>query len=78
MYILTCTLIILPYCKIISKNDNMDTSEEIQQIIKNAIEATTKGIFEFINKENKIVNKFFKSEIPNAILEHKISGNLWR
>ncbi len=47
----------------------MDTSEEIQQIIKNTIEATTKGIFEFINKENIIVDKFFRSEIPNAILE---------
>lgn len=47
----------------------MDKSEEIQQIIKNAIEATTKGIFEFINNENTIVDKFFKSEIPNAILE---------
>ncbi len=47
----------------------MATSEEIQQIIKNAIEATTKGIFEFINKENTIVDKFFKNEIPNAILE---------
>jgi len=41
----------------------MDTSEEIQQIIKNDIEATTKGIFEFINKENTIVDKFFKNEI---------------
>ncbi|WPO82660.1 hypothetical protein SD427_18145 [Chryseobacterium sp. JJR-5R] len=47
----------------------MDENEELQQIIKNIIEATTKGVFEFINKENIIVDKFFKNEIPNAMLE---------
>lgn len=47
----------------------MDKSEEIQQIIKNAIKATTKCVFEFINNENTIVDKFFKNEIPKAMLE---------
>ncbi|GEM_PF-6371589 len=45
------------------------SANEVQTILKKAIEATSKGIFEFINNENVIVDKFHKMEIPGAILE---------
>lgn len=54
----------------------MNISEDLQKIIKNTIEATTKGVFDFINNENQIVDKFFKSEIPNTILEVNGSKNV--
>ncbi len=45
------------------------SADEVQTILKKGIKATFKGIFEFINNENVIVDKFHKMEIPCAILE---------
>lgn len=45
------------------------SNADLQKIIKKTLEATSKGVLEFVNNENKIVDKFFKSEIPNAVLE---------
>lgn len=50
------------------------SADEVQTILKNAIEATSKGIFEFINNESVIVDKFYKMEIPGAILETNYSS----
>lgn len=50
------------------------SAEEVQKILKKAIEATSKGIFEFINNEIVIVDKFYKIEIPGAILETNYSS----
>lgn len=43
--------------------------EEVHTILKKAIEATTIGIFEYVNNEAIVIDSFFKSEIPNAILQ---------
>ncbi|PWN60010.1 hypothetical protein [Chryseobacterium oncorhynchi] len=45
------------------------SADEVQTILKKSIEATSKGIFEFINNESVIVDKLHKIEIPGAILE---------
>lgn len=45
------------------------SADEVQTILKNAIEATSKGIFEFINNESVIVDKLHNMEIPGATLE---------
>jgi len=50
------------------------STDEVQTILKNAIEATSKGIFAFINNEGVIVDKFYKMEIPGAILETNYSS----
>ena len=45
------------------------SSYEVQNILKKAIQATAKGVLEYVNKESVIIDKFFKNEIPNAKIE---------
>ncbi|WBX97993.1 hypothetical protein [Chryseobacterium gambrini] len=45
------------------------SADEVQNILKKAIQATSKGIFEFINNESLIVDKLHKIEILAATLE---------
>lgn len=52
------------------------SADEVQTILKKAIEATSKGIFEFINNETVIVDNFYKMEIPGAILETNYSSQI--
>ncbi len=50
------------------------SADEVQSILKKAIEATSKGIFEFINNESVIVDKLHKMEIPGATFETNYSS----
>ena len=50
------------------------TSDEVQNILKKAIEATAKGLFEFINNESVVFDKLNKIEIPGVSLEIKYSS----
>ncbi len=52
------------------------SSDEVQSIVKKAIEATTIGVFEYVNRESIIIDRFFKSKIPNAIIERKSTKNV--
>lgn len=50
------------------------SAEEVQSILKKAIEATTKGVFEFINNECEIIDKIHNMHIPGATLETNYSS----
>ena len=50
------------------------SADEVQTILKKAIEATSKGVFEFINNESVIVDKLHKMEIAGATLETNYSS----
>lgn len=48
---------------------NFESEEQLQMVIKKAIQATTNAVFEFISNEHTIVDSFNKSHIPGAALE---------
>lgn len=50
--------------------------DEVQSIVKKAIEATTIGVFKYVNNKSIIIDRFFKSEIPNAIIERNSTKNV--
>ncbi|KAA0127318.1 hypothetical protein FY557_13115 [Chryseobacterium sp. SN22] len=52
------------------------SSDEVQSIVKKVIEATTIGVLDYVNNESIIIDRFFKNEIPNAIIERNSTKNL--
>ncbi|WBV56463.1 hypothetical protein PFY10_19950 [Chryseobacterium daecheongense] len=56
------------------KNKLLYTPDEVQAILKKAIEATSRGVMDFINNEKVIVDQFFNIEVSGAILVNKTTS----
>lgn len=52
------------------------SSDEVQSIVKKVIEVTTIGVLNYVNNESIIIDRFFKNEIPNAIIERNSTKNV--